>query len=410
MSRHGWRRRDGAAGSVVRAACLGAVARALLAWTLLQGAHASTHASTPAETNQAPGLLTDAAPIPIGVWLQSPNNAPRYRAAGINLYVGLWRGPTEDQLARLRAAGMRVICEQNATALGHLSDPVIAGWMHGDEPDNAQSRGRGQGYGPPITPETIVADYQRMRWRDPSRPILLNLGQGVAWDDWIGRGVRRHHPEDYPEYLKGCDIASFDIYPVVHDNRQVAGRLEYVGLGVQRLLQWSGGRKPVWACLECTHISNPNAKPTPAQVRTEAWMALIHGARGLVYFVHEFQPRFNEAALLADAPMLAAVTRLNQQIAEAAPILRSPTLESGVSVSPTNPAARIDLLAKRLAGHTYVFAVGMSPAATRATFTVAGPRAADAVEVLDEGRTLPAQNGRFTDDFAPYAVHRYRLP
>src|SRR5438128_2370857 len=85
--------------------------------------------------------------------------------------------------------------------------------MHGDEPDNAQSLGSGKGYGPPIPPERIISDFKRIRAADPSRPVLLNLGQGVAFDNYIGRGVRRNHPEDYPEYLKGCDIGSFDIYP-----------------------------------------------------------------------------------------------------------------------------------------------------------------------------------------------------
>jgi hypothetical protein len=33
--------------------------------------------------------------FPIAVWLQDPKNAGRYKPAGINLYVGLWRGPTE---------------------------------------------------------------------------------------------------------------------------------------------------------------------------------------------------------------------------------------------------------------------------------------------------------------------------
>src|SRR5947209_1716701 len=51
--------------------------------------------------------------FPIGVWLQDPQNAPRYRDAGFNLYVGLWQGPTEEQLAALAAAGMPVICAQN---------------------------------------------------------------------------------------------------------------------------------------------------------------------------------------------------------------------------------------------------------------------------------------------------------
>ena len=45
---------------------------------------------------------------------------------------------------------------------------------------------------------------------------MLNLGQGVAWDGCYGRGVRTNHPEDYPEYIRGCDLVSFDIYPVAH--------------------------------------------------------------------------------------------------------------------------------------------------------------------------------------------------
>ncbi len=38
-------------------------------------------------------------------------------------------------------------------------------------------------------------------------------------------------------YLEGCDIASFDIYPVTHEDPHVAGKLEYVGRGVARLVE-----------------------------------------------------------------------------------------------------------------------------------------------------------------------------
>jgi len=41
-------------------------------------------------------------------------------------------------LKNLTAAGMPVICEQNRLALAHKDRPIIIGWMHGDEPDNAQ--------------------------------------------------------------------------------------------------------------------------------------------------------------------------------------------------------------------------------------------------------------------------------
>jgi hypothetical protein len=180
-------------------------------------------------------VLDDPNFFPIAVWLQSPSKAPQYKAAGINLYVGLWRGPTEEQLAELKRHGLRVICGQNAVGLAHKDDPTIVAWMHGDEPDNAQALRNGKGYGPPILPAKIVEDYQKLKAADPSRPVLLNLGQGVAWDQYIGRGVRRNHPEDYPEYVQGCDIASFDIYPACHDHKDVAGKLWMVADGVSRL-------------------------------------------------------------------------------------------------------------------------------------------------------------------------------
>ena len=131
----------------------------------------------------ASGQPADEAFFPIAVWLQDPRNAPRYQAAGINLYVGLWKGPTESQLETLTKAGMPVICDQSATGLAHRSNPIIAAWMHGDEPDNAQAIPGGKGYGPPILPEVIVKDYTRLREADPSRTVLLNLGQGVAFDN-----------------------------------------------------------------------------------------------------------------------------------------------------------------------------------------------------------------------------------
>src|SRR6516164_7133505 len=183
------------------------------------------------------GPSTDPGFFPLAVWLQSPANAERYRAAGFNTYVGLWRGPTEEQLATLKKAGIHLICEQNNAALRHLDDDTIIGWMHGDEPDNAQELHDKSGYGPPVLPEKIVESFHRMHSADSSRPIMLNLGQGVAWDGWYGRGSRSNHPEDYPKYVEGCDIVSFDIYPVVHDNKRVIGRLDYVARGVERLIQ-----------------------------------------------------------------------------------------------------------------------------------------------------------------------------
>ena len=346
--------------------------------------------------------------FPIAVWLQNPKNAARYKAAGINLYVGLWRGPTTNQLAELENAGMPVICAQNRFGL-EIENPIIVGWMHGDEPDNAQSLGPGKGYGPPVAPETVLRDYERMRAADPTRPVLLNLGQGVAWDNYIGRGVRRNHPEDYSEYVNGCDIASFDIYPAVHDAPEVAGKLEFVARGVERLMQWTRGEKTVWNCIECTHIDNPRVKATPQQVRAEVWMALIHGSRGLIYFVHQFKPAFNEAALLDDPEMLAAVTAINRQIHELAPVLNGPAVTGGATVESSSKETPIAFLVKKHEGATYLFAVNMRNQPTRGTFRVGDLPPNMAAEVLGESRSISVLQGAFADDFKPYEVHLYRI-
>jgi hypothetical protein len=354
--------------------------------------------------------LSDPNFFPLTVWLQNPKNAAKYRAAGINVYVGLYRGPTDEQLAELKREGMRVICSQNQNALSHKDDPTIIGWMHGDEPDNAQPRRDGQeGWGPPIPPERIVENYRRIKANDPARPVLLNLGQGVAWDKWHGRGVRTNHPEDYPEYVKGCDIASFDIYPACHEHPDVAGKLWMVADGVRRLKQWAGPQRRVWNCIECTHIDNPKAKATPQQVKAEVWMSLVRGSTGIIYFVHQFKPTFIEAGLLADPEMLAGVTQVNQQIHELAPVLNSPTLENGAKVESANAEVPVEAMVKRHNGATYLFAVGMRGAATTAKFQVPSVPKDVEVEVLGEDRTVKLSGGAFEDEFQPWDVHLYRI-
>jgi len=355
------------------------------------------------------GPWADSNFFPIAVWLQEPALAERYRRAGINTYVGLWKGPTEDQLTALKKAGMWAVCGLNETGRRHRDDPTIIAWMNGDEPDNAQSRGARLGFGSPISPETIVADYQRMKAEDASRPIFLNLGQGVAWDGWRGRGKRNHHPEDYPEYLKGCDIASFDIYPANHDSREVQGKLWFVANGVERLVQWGQGKKTVWNCIECTAITHPDHKPTPQQVRAEVWMSLIHGSRGLIYFVHQFQPGSDIAALLRDPEMLAAVTQINRQITGLAPVLNSPTAHDAVAVQSNNPAVPVATMVKQLDGTTYLFAAAVRDGATDATFTFTRAMGGNVVETLGENRTLAITNNSFSDHFDTWAVHLYKL-
>lgn len=372
-------------------------------------------AAAPSLTTAAPpekrvfevdGKPTDPAFFPIAVWLQSPRNAERYKEAGINLYMALWRGPNQAQLSELKAAGMPVICDQNKFALEHLDDPTFAAWMHGDEPDNAQSLPNGQGYGPPIKPSVIVASYEELRAKDPTRPVVLNLGQGVANDAWKGRGAGASL-DDYPQYVKGADIVSFDVYPVAGVDSPE--KLWLVPFGIERLQKWTGGSKILWNCVECTRISNLERKPTPDQVKAEVWMALAQGSQGLIYFVHQFEPKFNEHALLDDPEMLAEVTALNKRVQALAPVLNSPILAGAGTVASSDPEVPIAMRVHRHEGVTYVIAANLRNTPIRGTLSLKDLTGAATAEVLDEARTIPVDAGRFDDGFAPFESHVYRI-
>lgn len=349
-----------------------------------------------------PKLSRDPNYFPIAVWLQSPSNARRYREIGMNLYVGLWQGPTEEQIKALEEAKMPVICDLNGWAERNLNRRIVVGRMHGDEPDNAQSLPDGKGYGPPILPEKIVEGFGAIRAKDPSRPILLNLGQGVAWEGWYGRGVRTGHLEDYPLYAKGADILSFDIYPVTAKQDAVRGKLEMVGTGTRRLREWAAKDQTVWACVEATHIDNASVAPTPEQTRTLAWMAIAHGATGLIYFSHQFAPSFIEAGILADEKMAKGVKAINEEITRLAPVLNSPSLKASAD-------GGVTVLAKRYKGQTHLFAISTRAQPTTTNIRVTGLEGARQVETVGSTVPLSAKDGGFRDSFGPYEMKHYRL-
>ncbi len=353
------------------------------------------------------GPSADPSFFPLAVWLQSPSRAAAYAGIGMNLYIGLWQGPTEVQLADLATAGMPALAHQNATGLASANAAVLRGWTQEDEPDNAQPDGSG-GYDPCIDPGVIQGLYDDMVAADATRPVYLNFGRGVAHEDWVGRGTCTGHLEHYPLYAQGADIISFDIYPM-NSAAPVYGNLWYVPLGVDRLQEAVGRSKPVWVWIETGKFGSSGTAPTPEQVRAEVWMALIHGAMGIGYFVHQFEPTFVEAALLADPTMSAAVAALNATISELAPVLNTQSSAHAVTVTSSNTAVPVDVMVKRYGGATYLFAVAMRAGATEATFEVTCLPAAATATVLDERRVVPVVAGSFNDHFSDYEVHLYRI-
>ena len=350
------------------------------------------------------GFPNDADFFPIGVWLQSPSRAANYKAIGINTFVGLYHGPTEAQLAALAQQNMFAITGQNEVGLKSLHGHVIKAWMQGDEPDNAQPLPLG-GYGTCIPANEVARRTREMKTRDPTRPVMINFGQGVANEFWRGRGACNGDQTYYNSAIQGADIISYDIYPVGSKTPQVKGRLEYVARGVTNLLKRATDGQSVWMALETTAL-DPTRRPTAAEVRAEVWMALIYGATGIFYFVHEFEPKFREDAIFRYPDIVEEVTTTNQMIKSLAPVLKSPSIHGTISVSATTPIATI---VKVFENTTYVFAVAMQNSPTTVRFTVRDEQDSRA-RVLGEDRSVTITHGVFEDQFQGYGVHLYQIP
>jgi hypothetical protein len=366
------------------------------------------------------GLPTDQAFFPITVWYQSTTSGYFYQQMGVNFQT-YWADPantTESHLTQLKQYSMSGITGYTDMYLNSANTSVVKGWFHPqDEPDNAVN-----GTQDPVPPASIIADYNAIVAKDATRPVFINLGQGAAIDSWYGRGNRTYHPEDYAEYCKGADVISFDVYPMnvtpwttadatwkYNFKTELSGNIWYVAKGVDNLRKATDYKKPIWAFIETTNYnSDPACKLTPVETKAEVWMALIHGARGIGYFVHILKPTHIQAGVLNNAAMKAEITSINSTIKANAPILNTQTVSNGASVTTNNSANPVDIMVKRYNGFTYIYAVSMRPGTPSATFRLRDFVGNQTIEVVGENRTIESVDGVFQDSFSNWGVHIYK--
>jgi hypothetical protein len=136
-------------------------------------------------------------------------------------------------------------------------------------------------------------------------------------------------------------------------------------------------------------------------------MSIIHGSRGLIYFVHQFEPRFIEASLLEDPETLAGVTRINAEVQSLASVINAPEAGKAVEVT-TQDEVPVASMFRESMGTNYLFAVSMRNRKTEAEFSSPALAGARRVEVLHENRSVGVTDRAFIDEFPPYAVRLYR--
>ncbi|MEN8137206.1 MAG: T9SS type A sorting domain-containing protein [Bacteroidota bacterium] len=380
--------------------------------------------------------------FPLGVWMQQTSKVEDYKAIGINNYTALWEGLTAQKEADLKAAGMPLIVDpvgyihstgetnDYALTLSEEDRKFIKAWLSPtDEPDNPKKNPETGKYDIYVSPDSTYAMYEHIKEiTNDGKPVYLGIGRGVSDINWVGRGANTGKWEMYAEetygyvtesgswindestpaigFCKGGDIVHYDIYPANYMDR----KLEWVPKGVDSLVSWSKPGKPIFVAIEASQIKDEYGEPTPSEIRTEIWMSIIHGARGVVYFSHSWVGgTTNEDALLDNTEIANGIKDINAEITSLASVINSPN-ESFVQAKLVyNPDfyGTIDYVCKSFEDDHYVFAVEMSNKKKKVEFFV--PSGVTSVEVINEDRTIEVVDGKFKDTFEAYDTHLYKL-
>lgn len=177
--------------------------------------------------------------------------------------------------------------------------PATVGYYMIDEPNNA-----------PEVARRIKLARQALEAVDPKHPGFSCLLGG------------------YEDLLKTVDyqVLVIDIYPL-HPNWSGDWN-GYIG-ELQRG-QRNQGDRPLWVILQAFGKPNNAWKiPTPEEIRAQVWLALAHGAKGIIYFIYQsttgFQGEWLQGMVDMDLkPMdgrLDEVGRINEQVTKLAPTL-----------------------------------------------------------------------------------------
>ncbi|HEX2950135.1 MAG TPA: hypothetical protein VHV83_11330, partial [Armatimonadota bacterium] len=224
--------------------------------------------------------------------------------------------------------------------------------------------------------------YSRFRERDPHRPVIS------AFCNWNPALVERA--------LKALDIMMPDPYPIprfpittVSDDTDTAAR-------------YMGNRAGLWMVLQ----SFPNPRvPTPEESRCMAYLAITHGAKGLIWYTLQCDGTFVEGSAqgwsLPDNPELWSFFKaLNSEISGlAAPILQ------GMPVPEVSASPEIHIRALEYQGSLYIIAVNGTRSEVNAI--ISGVAGSGTCEVINEDRSVPVCGGEIKDSFQPLGVHIY---
>jgi hypothetical protein len=346
--------------------------------------------------------------IPLAGWFrpaESQAQIDAYKAFGMNTFAAI-ECPECARLDLVRANGLKAfIYAQERTRFSGIGSETV-GWMLNDEQDmccGPPGFAGGNGFTNLSNQDAGLPD---------NRARFVNYGKGAAmWES----------DSDAAKWFNGSwnDASSMDVYWMTDPNESGNSlfRLPYgYGWNVERqryLDGTDGTHEPQLGIVETgapftESFSQGTRRILPAEARAAVWQSFIAGARGIVYFDHNFSPDACGGSTIRDEcydDTHDALASTNAQIKSLGSVLNSPSVVSGTATGP-GIAARY----KWDGQHFYVLAGNRDNTARTVSMGLPCVGDATAVKLGEGGESIPVTAGKFSDLFADKnAAHIYRI-
>jgi hypothetical protein len=240
--------------------------------------------------------------------------------------------------------------------------------------------------------DMVPTVYRQQRALASAAPGTVTYG--VLGDGWENQA---------PLWRDALDVMGLDPYPIVKPSGQnhlaLAG--EWTRLGQDAVK----GSRPLWMVIQYFPLTAAGGWPTETELRAMSWMAIIEGARGLIYWSFGEKglkwvkdPKDKEARW-------AELVRVTKEIHALQPVLLAPDAKV---VGRESSGGVVRSLGKAMPdGMRYLFAYNTRNSPTRVTWTLAAP-ASEAFD-LATGKAAKVDGDAITTELAPYEVRRLRL-
>ncbi|MHB0998937.1 MAG: sugar-binding protein [Armatimonadota bacterium] len=302
--------------------------------------------------------------------------------AGFNCVHHTWGMAGEEYLSIAQRLGLYVMPEIGAPDEESLKKMVsladkyrnVLLWYGLDEPSGERLK-------------TAIEAHDMFARLDPHRPVSAACC----------------NPAVFPGASQAYDILTMDPYFIRF------APLTNISDWIEKGKKDSNGIKPIWVVPQAFTVGRSAwSEPTNEELRCQAYLSLVHGATGLVWYAYwssepyEENPKGRNQWFLPDSHLWEYFPKLNAEVQKLSPVFLKGTSQGSSECSSKDIRSNI----WTHNGARYLIAVNPTDKPVNCSFTkLKGTKA----EVMFENRGLDIKTGMLEDQFKPLEAHVYRL-